>query len=55
VAEFRLEAVRRVLREWREEDRDHFWEMTRDSKMMRYLQPVTRNLSDQAVCLKMAH
>lgn len=54
MGEFRLETGRLVLREWREEDRDHFWQMTSDAEMMRYLLPATRESSDAAIDRMMA-
>ena len=55
MAEFRLETERLVLRAWRDDDRDHFWAMTRDSEMMRHLQPLTREQSDGAIDRQIAH
>ena len=55
MGEFRLETERLILREWREADRDHFWEMTGDAEMMRFLLPSTREESDQAISRQMAH
>lgn len=49
MAEFRLETERLVLREWREEDRDSFWEMAQDPEVMRYLPATTRDEMDAAV------
>ena len=49
MAEFRLETDRLVLREWRDADRDLFWQMTFDAQMMRYLLPVTRESNAAAI------
>ena len=50
-----IETARLTLREWRDEDRDHFWEMTRDAEMMRYLFPLTREKSDAGIDRQLAH
>jgi RimJ/RimL family protein N-acetyltransferase len=54
MGEFRLETERLVLREWREADRHHFWQMTSDAEMMRYLLPLTREASDAAIDRQLA-
>ncbi len=56
MGEFRLETERLILREWRKEDRDHFWQMAAsDQEMMRYLFPLTREKSDEAIDRQISH
>ena len=50
-----IETERLLLRAWREEDRDHFWRMTSDAEMMRYLFPLTREKSDAGIDRQVAH
>lgn len=49
-----IETERLRLRVWRNDDRDHFWEMTRDIEMMRHLFPLDREKSDAAVDRQLA-
>jgi RimJ/RimL family protein N-acetyltransferase len=42
VPEFQLETERLILRSWRTEDHEPFWEMSLDPEVMRFLTPLTR-------------
>jgi RimJ/RimL family protein N-acetyltransferase len=44
-----IETPRLILRPWRDEDRDPFWAMAGDPRVMEFLPPLTRDGSDAAV------
>jgi len=44
-----IESKRLILRPWRDADREPFWEMACDPRVMAYLPPLTRVQSDEAV------
>jgi RimJ/RimL family protein N-acetyltransferase len=44
-----IETSRLVLRAWRDNDREPFWAMACDPRVMAYLPPLTREESDAAV------
>lgn len=50
-----IETERLLLRVWREEDRDRFWEMTSDTAMMRFLKMLSREKSDAGIDRQFAH
>lgn len=50
-----IETERLLLRVWREEDREHFWQMEQDAEMMRYLKKLTREESEAGIDRQIAH